>query len=545
MSYLAIGAVTKAVAELLSKKMNRPPLLGSVVPKVTALPPDDERVGENDGVNLFLYRVSVNPFLSNTGWRGDRQSPSGTKRPPLALTLHYLLTAYAKKADGAAMDDITSHQLLGNAMTILHEYPVLNDVHDGDFDATLDAQFAPELRNSFEKIKVSIVPTTTTEEFSKIWTGFSKAIRLSVLYEVSLVQIAPAAPSPSVGPPVQGVQLSVATRGVPVVESVSPTEGAAGSQITIKGSGLKRYGGQTVINFGDVRLAESDFVKCTQDEIVLVVPSSLQRGPRVQLTVDSGTGESAPAFFEVRPWINFIQPLRGIGGIPLTIPFQAAQGTALAVEFDGQTIPATYDDAAKVVRTSVPESVASSGLKPVVLLVGSDPTRRSNARLFELMPQLETVNVTTQDAPAQTTIAVTGKRLAGNDVHLRYGELLIRKGENADAAQVQVSVPRILQSGLPVSVLVDNRESNRLPPLLESIEPSAALRGAVVRLNGRGLSGKTIVVKFGATNLTLGPQAFATRLEVTVPVALEPGDVQLKVNVNGVDTNALKFTVLG
>jgi hypothetical protein len=545
MSYLAIGAVTKAVAELLSKKMNRPALLGSVVPKVTALPPDDERVGENDGVNLFLYRVSVNPFLSNTGWRGDRQNPSGAKRPPLALTLHYLLTAYAKKADGAALDDITSHQLLGNAMTILHEYPVLNDVHDGDFDATLDAQFAPELRNAFEKIKVSIVPTTTTEEFSKIWTGFSKAIRLSVLYEVSLVQIAPSAPSPSVGPPVQGVQLSVATGGVPVVESVSPPEGAAGTQITIKGSGLKGHAGQTVVTFGDVRLAESDFVRCTQDEIVLVVPSSLQRGPKVQLTVDSGTGESAPAFFEVRPWINFIQPLRSIGGVPLTIPFQAAQGTALAVEFDGQTIPATYDEAAKVVRTSVPESVASSGLKPVVLLVGSNPARRSNARLFELMPQLETVNVMTQDAPAQTTIAVTGKRLAGNDVHVRYGELLIRKGENADAAQVQVSVPRILQSGLPVSVLVDNRESNRLPPLLESIEPSAALRGAVVRLNGRGLSGKTIVVRFGATSLILGPQAFATRLEVTVPVALEPGDVQLKVNVDGADTNALTFTVLG
>jgi hypothetical protein len=470
MSYLAIGAVTKAVAELLSKKMNKPALLGNAVPKVTALPPDDERVGENDGVNLFLYRLSVNPFFSNTGWRGDKQNPSGAKRPPLALTLHYLLTAYAKKADGASLDDITAHQLLGNAMTILHEYPVLNDVHDGDFDASLDAQFAPELRDSFEKIKVSIVPTTTTEEFSKIWTGFSKGIRLSVLYEVSLAQIAPAAPSPRPAPPVQGIQLNVASRGVPVVEAVSPPEGAAGTQITVKGSGLKAQGRQTVVRFGDVQLDESDFVRCTPDELVFVVPSSLQRGPRVQLTVDSGAGESAPAFFEVRPWVNSIQPLRGIGGVPLTIPFEAAEGTALAVEFDGQTIPVTYDEAAQVVRASVPDSVASSGLKPVVLLVGSDPVRRSNARLFELMPQLETVNVTTQDSPAQTTIAVTGKRLAGNAVHLRYGELLIRKGENADAAQLQVSVPRILQSGMPVSVLVDNRESNRLPPLLQSGE---------------------------------------------------------------------------
>jgi hypothetical protein len=545
MSYLAIGAVTKAVAELLSKKMNKPALLGNAVPKVTALPPDDDRVGENDGVNLFLYRMSVNPFFSNTGWRGDRQNPSGAKRPPLALTLHYLLTAYAKKADGASLDDITAHQLLGNAMTILHEYPVLNDVHDGDFDASLDSQFAPELRDSFEKIKVSIVPTTTTEEFSKIWTGFSKAIRLSVLYEVSLAQIAPVAPSPQPAPPVQGIQLNVASRGVPVVELVLPPEGAAGTQITVKGNRLKAQGRQTVVTFGDVQLDESDFVRCTPDEIVFVVPSSLQRGPRVQLTVDSGAGESAPAFFEVRPWINFIQPLRGIGGIPLTIPFEVAEGATLAVEFDGQTIPVTYDEAAQVVRASVPESVASSGLKPVVLLVGSDPVRRSNARLFELLPQIETVNVTTQDSPAQTTIAVTGKRLAGNDVHLRYGELLIRKGENADAAQLQVSVPRILQSGLPVSVLVDNRESNRLPPLLQSVEPSAAPRGSVVRLNGLGLSGKAVVVKFGATSVAAGPQAFATRLEVAVPVELETGDVQLQVNVDGADTNALTFTILG
>src|SRR2546421_350710 len=269
MSYLAIGAVTKAMAELLSKKMNKPPLLGGAVPKVTTLPPDDDRVNQNDGVNLFLYRVSANPFFSNVDWPGDKANPNGSKRTPLALTLHYLLTAYAKKADGAAMDDITAHHLLGNAMAILHEYPVLNDVHGSDFDASLDAQFAPELRNSFEKIKVSLVPTTM-EEFSKIWTGLSKAYRLSVVYDVSLVQIAPAA-------------------------------AAAGTQAPIKGSKLKSQGSPTSVTFGDVQLAESDLIKCAPDEIVLSVPSDLRRGPVVQLTVSAGGEQSAPASFEVRP----------------------------------------------------------------------------------------------------------------------------------------------------------------------------------------------------------------------------------------------------
>lgn len=545
MSYLAIGAVTKAVAELLSKKMNKPPLLGGAVPKVTTLPPDDERVSENDGVNLFLYRVSVNPFLSNTGWRGDKQNPKAQKRPPLALTLHYLLTAYAKKADAAAMDDVTAHQLLGNAMTILHEYPVLNDVHDGDFDANLDAQFAPELRNSFEKIKVSIIPTTTMEEFSKIWTSLSKAHRLSVLYDVSLVQIAPLAPAPPPAPPVQGVRLGVETKGVPVVETVSPPAGAAGTLVTLKGSNLKEHGSQTYVAFGEVQLAESDLVKCERDEIMLVVPSGLQRGPKVRLTVSAGRDESAPVFFEVRPWIDAIRPLRGIGGVSLSIPFAVPQGTNVGVEFDGQTIPATYDAVAKVVSAGVPESVASNGLKPVVLLLGNNPVLRSNARFFEVLPQIEAVNFTTQAAPALTTIAATGKRLAGKDVYVRYGELLVRKGENADAAQVQVSVPRLLPAGQPMSVLVDDRESNMLPPLLESVKPGAAFRGARVRLNGRSLSGKTVVVKFGATEVPISAHAFATQIEVAVPAALAPGDVQLAVNVNGADTNALTFTVLG
>lgn len=463
MTYLAIGAVTKALAELLSKKMNKPPLLGGSTPKVTTLPPDDDRVSENDGVNLFLYRVSVNPFLSNSNWRGDKQNPVEKKRPPLALTLHYLLTAYAKKADGAALDDVTSHQLLGNAMSILHEYPVLNDVHDADFDASLDAQFAAELRSSYEKVKVSLIPTTTMEEFSKIWTGFSKALRLSVLYDVSLVQLAPVAPTPQPAPPVQDVRLGLTTKGVPFIESVSPSEGAAGTNVRIRGGNLKGRGSQTFVNFGDVQLAEDDLVSCERDEIVLVVPSALQRGPRARVTVGAGGGESAPAHFEVRPWISSVRPLRGVGGVPLAIPFAAAQGEVVAVEFDGQPVPTTYDAASQTISAVVPESVVSNGLKPVALLVGDEQPRRSNTRFFEVLPQAEAFNVTTQESPAQTTVVVTGRRLAGGDVHVRYGELLIRKGSNADAAQVQVVVPRLLQTDRPVSVIVDGRESNRLP----------------------------------------------------------------------------------
>jgi hypothetical protein len=543
MSYLAIGAVTKAIAELLTRKMNRPPLLGNVTPKVTTLPPDDERVNDADGVNLFLYRVSVNPFLSNVERRGDRSNPNGSKRPPLALTLHYMLTAYARKADGAALDDVTAHQLLGNAMAILHEYPVLNDVHDSDFDASLNTQFAEELRDSFEKVKVSMTPNTM-EEFSKIWTGLSKAYRLSVLYEVSLAQIAPIALAPVPGPPVQSIAARVGTVGPPVIATVMPASGQAGAQVTIKGGNLKSDAAPTIVTVGETQFTETELIKCTSEEIVLKVPEAPRRGPNLSVVVSAGGMESAPAVYTVAPWIQSVEPLRGITGIPVRVPFEVPQGETVGVEFDGQPLAADYDAAGKAVRMLIPDSVATNGPRSVVLLLGTGTPRRSNTRFFEVLPVLQTVKVTTQQSPAQTTIEMTGLRLNGGDVSVRYGELLIKKGENTDAVGLNVSVPRLLAPGQPVSLIVDGRESNIVPPALESVEPSEAAPGEELTLGGRSLSGGNVVVKFGSVVVHLGPQGYASRLTVKVPAGLAPGDVQLMVEVDGAETNTLTFKVL-
>ena len=543
MSYLAIGAVTKAIAELLAKKLNKPPLLGTTVAKVTTLPPDDERVSDSDGVNLFLYRVAESPFIKNSDWRGDKVNPSGSKRPPLALTLHYLLTAYAMKGDSTAQDDITAHHLLGNAMAVLHEHPVLNDVHDSDFDASLDAQLAAELRNSFEKIRISLMPASM-EEASKIWTGFSKPYRLSVFYDVSLVEIAPVAPAPMPGPPVEHTNLRVSTIDLPVITSITPAGGPAGGQVSLTGAGFKSPGIPTVVTINDITLAETELAKLTAAEILLTIPEAPRGGPKLRLRVSVGGRESAPEFYLVEPWISSITPLRGITGIPLSIPFDAPPGVTLGVEFDGKTVASTYGAESKTVSVKVPTSITTNGPKTVVLLLGSNPPQRSNALFFEVLPIIKSVTVTSQSSPAQTNIAVTGQRLNGKDVYVKYGGLLIRKGENTDPNQLNVDVLRVLAAGQPASVVVDGRESNVVPPQLESIEPPEAYRGAAVTLKGKSLSGKSVVVKFGAARVTVGPQAYASQLTVPLPVQLTPGTVQVKVTVNGKDTNKLPFKVL-
>ncbi len=485
MSYLAIGAVTRALAELLEKKMNKPPLLGAVIPKVTTLPPDDERVDDDDGVNLFLYRVAEDPFNKNMDWRGDRTHPNGARRRPLTLNLFYLLTSYAKQANGAHREDITAHQLLGNAMAILHEYPVLNDVHDGDFDADLDTQFAKELRDSYDKIKVSLLPMTV-EELSKIWTGLNRGYRLSVAYEVSLAQIAPLVPSATTPAPATEFNVQVVTMDGPAVAAIEPATGPAGTSVTLRGSHLQTTGRTTSVLINDIELTEDDLTKLAADEIVLTIPELLERGPRLRITVVSGGQESAPVFFEVDPWINAVKPLRGITGIPLTIPYDIPAGATVSVEVGGIAATTTPDLINKLVRAIVPPGLTTNGPKPVVLIVDTGTPRRSNARLYELLPLAQSLTFTTVAAPAQTTIAVTGQRLSGADVQVRYGKLLIAKGANVSATDVSVSVMRLLPAGLPVSVLVDARETNPLPPRLDRIEPTKAFAGDEVTLMGAG-----------------------------------------------------------
>jgi hypothetical protein len=493
-------------------------------------------------VNLFLYRVTESPYTRNIEWRGDRSNPARSKRPPLSLSLHYLLTAYAKKGDGTAQDDITAHQILGNALSILHEHATLNDIHDSEFDADLNTNFAAELRDSFEKITISPAPISM-EEFSKIWTGLSKAYRLSVAYEVSLVQIAPLNPPATPAPAVQEISLSVATIGRPQIGSVSPASGEVGTDVTIKGSGFKIRGMTTVVTVGEEQFAEADLIKLTDNEIVVKIPEAPQRGPKLPIIVSVGQKASEPAFFEVTPWIERISPFRGVTNIPITIPFDPAGATVTAtVGVEAATV--NVDSANKLVRVTVPDAITTNGPQLVVLTLTPGGSR-TNARVYELIPLILTVTVTPDAVAGKTTIDITGRRLAGSDVRVKYGKLVIKKGANATANQVTVEVPRILSTTEPVSVVVDNRESNLLPPRIEEIDPVEAFAGDQIRIAGAGLSGEAVSVSFGATNVNLNAHSFSSKIEVAIPATVGAGVVPVKVTVNSIDSYTQNLRVLG
>lgn len=146
--------------------------------QITTLPIDRIRNGESpqNQLNLFLYHTEPNQAYRNMDLP-NRVRPGETASPPLALDLYYLLTAY-----GEGDSELVAHALLGTAMQILHDHPVLGR------EEIRDALAASELDVQFERLRVTPQPLSL-EDISRIWAGGQSEYRLSAAYHVSVVLI--------------------------------------------------------------------------------------------------------------------------------------------------------------------------------------------------------------------------------------------------------------------------------------------------------------------------------------------------------------------
>jgi len=186
-TYLAIGGVSKTLRALLRDRMDLP--AASV--KVTVQTPKANGNGSDPDpdldprVNLFLYSVTENPHLKNQEIPGHGH-PGTYGKPPLSLDLHYLMTAYGHTTDDSdSQNEALAQQVLGSAMRVLHDYPVITDeLVDSNGDPILDS----ELHDAYERVRLTLSPISL-EDLSKVWTALESPYRLSVAYKVNVVQI--------------------------------------------------------------------------------------------------------------------------------------------------------------------------------------------------------------------------------------------------------------------------------------------------------------------------------------------------------------------
>lgn len=222
---LAIAAVTAVLKNLLDNALIDSANVAISDPvTVKTRAPDRVRSAQNGQneeqtqLNLFMYHVTPNPGWSNVGLPSRDGNGERVTNPPLALDLHYLLTAY-----GA--NDFEAEVLLGYAMQVLHETPVLarGAIRKAlEPSSPVDADVLPQgmeklaasaLAEQAELIKLTPQPMNT-EEMSKLWTTFQTNYRPSVAYRASVVLIESQRTARS--------PLPVLTRGVTVQPSLLP-----------------------------------------------------------------------------------------------------------------------------------------------------------------------------------------------------------------------------------------------------------------------------------------------------------------------------------
>jgi len=172
----AIAAVTATLTNMIQAAVSADATVSSGT--VTARPPDQARQGGPvNQVNLFLYRTSIDAAWRNQDPPGIRPGESG--QPPLPLILSYLITAY-----GEDDDEILAHRLLGIALEVLNDRPVLSPA------LIASALPAPgsNLQNQVERVRLTWDPRPM-DEISRMWTTFNTGYRASFTFDAAVVLI--------------------------------------------------------------------------------------------------------------------------------------------------------------------------------------------------------------------------------------------------------------------------------------------------------------------------------------------------------------------
>ncbi|MFJ4783917.1 DUF4255 domain-containing protein [Streptomyces sp. NPDC088794] len=251
----ALGMVSASLRNLLVGEMRLSP-----APDVTILAPDEQ--SSTRRINLFLYKLAENPFLKNQDFTVQPGSPNQLVPAPLSLTMSYLLTPYAP--NDPQEGNAAAHQLLGEAMRVFYENAVVPSVY-------LD----PGLADARERLQIA-GNALDPEELSRIWSTFSQPFRLSVLYQVSTVQLdrLPAARQPLANRVRQvGVDVG-APFDPPAVTAMTPAAGPAGTTLTFTGVHLARWRGR--VRIGDRAVLPGQ--QLTGDTFTAVVPDDLLPG---------------------------------------------------------------------------------------------------------------------------------------------------------------------------------------------------------------------------------------------------------------------------
>lgn len=241
---------------------------------------------------------------------------------------------------------------------------------------------------------------------------------------------------------------------VPVLTSLSPNSGAAGSSVTLTGSNFGATQGTSTVNFGTTTATVTAW---SATSITATVPTLATGSVNVTVTVGGNASNSEPFTVVVAPILTSLSSTSGVAGSSVTLTgsnFGATQGTS-TVNFGATTATVTAWSAASITVT-VPEIAAGS--VNITVTVGS---YASNAVAYSVTASLGIFAITPNVGPAGSSVTLTGSNFGATQGSstVNFGSTAATTTAWSDTS-ITATVPSLANGAVNVTVTVDGSTSN-------------------------------------------------------------------------------------
>ena len=337
----------------------------------------------------------------------------------------------------------------------------------------------------------------------------------------------------------------------PVLTSLSPVSGLAGSSVTINGTNLGSAG---AVSFSGTAATTTSW---TATRIVATVPAGISAGAKTVTVTPTGAAASNGLTYTVTtpapaaPVLTSLSPVSGLAGSSVTIN-GTNLGSAGAVSFSGTAATTTSWTATRIVAT-VPAGI-SAGAKTVT--VTPTGAAASNGLTYTVTTPAPAAPVLTSLSPVS---GLAGSSVTINGTNLGSAGAVSFSGTAATttswtATRIVATVPAGISAGAKTVTVTPTgaAASNGLTytvttpapaaPVLTSLSPVSGLAGSSVTINGTNL-GSAGAVSFSGTAATTTSWT-ATRIVATVPAGISAGAKTVTVTPTGAAaSNGLTYTV--
>jgi YD repeat-containing protein len=321
----------------------------------------------------------------------------------------------------------------------------------------------------------------------------------------------------------------------PVVSSVSPLSGTAGTAVTISGSDFGTTTGTVTFNG-----TSAPVTSWSSTSISANVPALATTGGLV-VTTSIGIASNSTSFTIPAPNISNISPSAARAGASVAISGTNFGSVAGTVTFNGIAgSPTSWSNTQIVI--AVP-ATATTG--PVIVTQGG----ASNSVNFPVIPPPSISSLTPTSGTVNTAVTI-----AGSGFGIPQGTSVVKFNGTAATptswsdSSIVVPVPAGATTG-PATIVAGGTTSNGVTftvtpgPSITSLSPASGAAGTAITISGQnfGTSQGSSVVRFNGAAAAVTSWS-NTSVGVTVPNSATTG--QVTITVNGQASNGSAFTVI-